>query len=34
MATIENQLRLPCPKGRTMKAARSGPNALPALPPT
>ncbi|MCY1307540.1 hypothetical protein D9M70_574690 [compost metagenome] len=34
IATIENQLRLPWPKGMTMKAASSGPMALPALPPT
>ena len=34
IATIENQPRLAWPNGMTMKAASSGPMALPALPPT
>jgi hypothetical protein len=33
-ATIENQARLCCPNGSTMKAASSGPSAVPKLPPT
>jgi hypothetical protein len=33
-ATAENQAMLPCPNGTTMKAASSGPKAVPALPPT
>ncbi len=33
-ATIENQAIEGCPKGMTTTAARSGPMALPPLPPT
>ena len=33
-AMTENQLRLPCPRGMTMKAARIAPIAVPVLPPT
>ncbi len=33
-AMTENQLRLSWPRGMTMKAASSGPIAVPVLPPT
>ncbi|HKW01368.1 MAG TPA: hypothetical protein VJN96_16205 [Vicinamibacterales bacterium] len=32
-AITENHAMLPCPRGATMKAARSGPSDDPALPP-
>jgi len=34
IAASENQPRLDCPRGRMMRAARSGPTAVPKLPPT
>jgi hypothetical protein len=34
MAATENQARLRCPHGTTMKAASSGPRADPPFPPT